>query len=104
MLFQLKEYPPEASHAVILRYIERYHFLQDLGVSSLDLQGLSPAMLRYCADLAKRTDARAFRRFRLEPACSPPASLWKARTGSSIEGREHHFIHQEIGARKTCIQ
>lgn len=63
MLFQLKEYPPEASPAVILRYIERYQFLQDLGVSSLDLQGLSPAMLRYCADLAKRTDARAFRRF-----------------------------------------
>src|SRR4029453_4615784 len=26
-LFHLKEYPPEASHAVILRYIERYHFL-----------------------------------------------------------------------------
>src|SRR5215510_4514031 len=63
MLFQLKEYPPEASPAVMLRYIERYQFLQDIGVSSLDLQGLSPAMLRYCADLAKRTDARAFRRF-----------------------------------------
>src|SRR5256885_1965090 len=27
MLFQLKEYPPEASPAVLLRYIERYHFL-----------------------------------------------------------------------------
>jgi hypothetical protein len=47
----------------MLRSIERYQFLQDIGVSSLDLQGLSPAMLRYCADLAKRTDARAFRRF-----------------------------------------
>ena len=31
-LFQLKEYPAEASYAVILRYIERYHFLRDLGV------------------------------------------------------------------------
>jgi TnpA family transposase len=30
-LFTLKEYPPEASNAVILRYIERYHFLRDLG-------------------------------------------------------------------------
>ena len=48
---------------MILRSIEHYQFLQDSGVSSLDLQGLSPAMLRYCADLAKRTDARALRRF-----------------------------------------
>jgi hypothetical protein len=36
VLFQLKEYPPEASPAVILRYIERYHFLQDLGVEAID--------------------------------------------------------------------
>jgi hypothetical protein len=63
MLFQLKEYPPEASPAVILRYIERYHFLQDLGVSTLELRELSPAMLRYFADLAKRADVRALRRF-----------------------------------------
>ena len=38
MLFQLKEYPPEASPAVILRYIDRYHFLRDLGVEAIDLQ------------------------------------------------------------------
>jgi TnpA family transposase len=63
MLFQLKEYPPEASPAVILRYIEHYHFLQDFGVSALDLRELSPAMLRYFADLAKRADVRALRRF-----------------------------------------
>ena len=31
-LFQLKEYPAEASYAVIVRYIERYHLLRDLGV------------------------------------------------------------------------
>ena len=63
MLFQLKEYPPEASPAVLLRYIERYHFLHDLGVSSLDLQDLSPALLRYFAALAKRADVRTLRRF-----------------------------------------
>ena len=34
MLFQLKEYPAEASYAVILRYIEHYHFLRDFGVES----------------------------------------------------------------------
>jgi hypothetical protein len=30
-LFQLKEYPPEASNAVMVQYIERYHLLRDLG-------------------------------------------------------------------------
>lgn len=69
MLFQLKEYPPEASPAVLLRYIERYHFLQDLGVSPLELRELSPAMLRYFADLAKRADVRTLRRF-------PPAKRY----------------------------
>lgn len=63
MLFHLKEYPPEASTAVILRYIERYHFLQTLGVDAIDLSGVSPPMIRYLADLTKRHDAHTFRRF-----------------------------------------
>lgn len=63
MLFQLKEYPPEANNAVMLRYIERYHFLQTLGVDTLDLGSVSPPMIRYLADLAKRHDAHTFRRF-----------------------------------------
>jgi TnpA family transposase len=63
MLFQLKEYPPEASNAVILRYIERYQFLQTLGVDTIDLGGVSSPMIGYLADLAKRHDAHTFRRF-----------------------------------------
>jgi hypothetical protein len=63
MLFQLKEYLPEASSAVILRYIERYQFLRTLGVETISLQGISPPMVRYLADLATRYDARALRRF-----------------------------------------
>jgi TnpA family transposase len=62
-LFQLKEYPPEASNAVILRYIERYHFLRDLGVGAIDLYGISPPMIRYLGDLAKRYDVHTLRRF-----------------------------------------
>ena len=54
---------------MIRRYIERSHFLQDLGVSTLELRELSPAMLRYFADLAKRADVRALRRF-------PPAKRY----------------------------
>jgi TnpA family transposase len=63
MLFQLKEYPPEASYTVILRYIERYHFLHNLKVEMIDLSGVSLPMIRYLADLAKRHDAHTFRRF-----------------------------------------
>jgi TnpA family transposase len=62
-LFQLKEYPPEASNAVILRYIERYHWLRDLGVGAIDLRGMSPPMVRYLADLATRYDVYELRRF-----------------------------------------
>jgi hypothetical protein len=38
-LFQLKEYPPEASNAVMLRYIERYHWLRNLGSGTLTCGG-----------------------------------------------------------------
>jgi TnpA family transposase len=69
MLFHLKEYPPEASPAVILRYIERYRFLQALGIGAIDLCGISLPMIRYLADLAKRYDIRALRRF-------PPAKRY----------------------------
>jgi TnpA family transposase len=63
MLFQLKEYPPEASYTVILRYIERYHFLHNLKVETIDLSGVSLPMIRYLADVAKHHDAHTFRRF-----------------------------------------
>ena len=62
MLFQLKG-TPEASNAVILRYIARYHFLRDLGVGAMDLGGISPPMIRYLGDEAKRYDAHTLRRF-----------------------------------------
>ena len=62
-LFELKEYPDEASYDVILRYIERYHFLRDVGVSNIDLGSISPPMIRYLADQAKRYDAHTLRRF-----------------------------------------
>ncbi len=47
LLLQLKEYPPEASSAVLLRSIERYQFLQTLGVDTITLWGVSPPMVRY---------------------------------------------------------
>lgn len=62
-LFDLKEYPDDASYAVILRYIEHYHFLRELGVSRIDLSGISAPMIRYLADQAKRYDVYTLRRF-----------------------------------------
>ena len=46
---RLKEYPPEASSAVLLRYIDRYQFLHTLGVETITLRGISPPMVRYLA-------------------------------------------------------
>jgi len=63
LLFQLKEYPPEASSAVILRYIARYRLLRDLGVGAMELRGVSLPMIRYFAEVTKRYDVRALRRF-----------------------------------------
>ena len=47
ILFQLKKYPAEASYAVILRYMERYHFLRELGVGTIELGGIGLPMIRY---------------------------------------------------------
>ena len=63
VLFELKEYPDEASYSVILRYIERYHFLRDVGVSEIDLGSVSLPMIRYLADQAKHYDVHTLRRF-----------------------------------------
>lgn len=63
LLFQLKEYPAEASYTVILRYSEHYHFLRALGVNTIDLGGISLPMIRYLAEQAKRYDAHTLRRF-----------------------------------------
>jgi TnpA family transposase len=63
ILFQLKEYPAEASYAVILRYIEHYHFLREFGVGTIDVGGIGLPMIRYFADQAKRYDVHTLRRF-----------------------------------------
>ena len=47
VLFQLKEYPAEASYAVILRSIEPYHFLREFGVGTVDVGGIGLPMIRY---------------------------------------------------------
>lgn len=85
MLFQLKEYPSEASPAVILRYVERYGFLQAVGVGAIDLHGISLPMIRYRADLAKRDDAHTLRRF-------PTPNSMRSRPASSRKFTRRFWI------------
>lgn len=62
-LFQLKEYPPEASPASILTYVERSFLLSSLGVSQIDLSGFSTPLIDHLSQLARKYDAQTLKRF-----------------------------------------
>jgi len=62
-LFQLKEYPPEASPASILTYVERSFLLPSLGVSQIDLAGFSTPLIDHLSQLARKYDAQTLKRF-----------------------------------------
>lgn len=58
-----KEYPPEASPAAILDYVERHRFLQKAGVGGIELAGIPGAVIDHLAQLARKYDAQALKRF-----------------------------------------
>lgn len=62
-LFYLKAYPPEATPAAILSYLERERLLRTLGVGAIDLEGVSPEVMIQLTQLAKHYDARELKRF-----------------------------------------
>ena len=62
-LLWLKEYPPEATAATILSYLEPYALLRSLRVERIDVSGLSPELTLHLAALVKRYDAWALKRF-----------------------------------------
>ena len=62
-LFRFKEYPPEASPASLLDYLERHQTLALSGVATIDLSGIPPAVIEHLAQLARRYDAQALKRF-----------------------------------------
>jgi hypothetical protein len=62
-LFQLKEYPPEATPAAILTYVERSFLLSSLGVSRIDLSGFSAPLIDHLSQLARKYDAQTLKRF-----------------------------------------
>src|SRR5712692_7934351 len=62
-LLRLKEYPTEASAAVILAYVTRYRQVHDLVANRIDLGIINPDLVRHLALLAKRYDVHALKRF-----------------------------------------
>jgi TnpA family transposase len=62
-LLRLKEYPPEASAAVILAYVTRYRQVHDLVSNRIDLGMINRGLVRHLALLAKRYDVHALKRF-----------------------------------------
>jgi TnpA family transposase len=64
-LFQLKEYPPEASAKALVKYIARYHQVDSIVAERLDLSVISPAMVEHLAQMVKRYDAQAPKRYAL---------------------------------------
>lgn len=62
-LMAFKEYPPEASPAAILDYVERYYRLQGAGVSAIDLAGIAPPVVDHLGQLAHKYNAQALKRF-----------------------------------------
>jgi len=62
-VFALQADPPEARHAVSVRYSAREPCLRALGVSPIDLRSLTPPMMRAWADVAPRYAGRVLRRF-----------------------------------------
>jgi hypothetical protein len=62
-LFQLKEYPPEASAKALVKYIARYRQVDSIVAERIDLSSISPAMVEHLAQMVKRYDAQALKRF-----------------------------------------
>jgi len=62
-LFELKEYPPEATPATILGYLDRCSLVESIGVSQIDLGGFSSLLVEHLSQLARKYDVQALKRF-----------------------------------------
>ncbi len=68
LLFRFREYPPEATPASLVDYLDRYRELTTLGVAGFDLSGTPPAVIDHLAQLTRRYDVQALKRLRRKPA------------------------------------
>jgi TnpA family transposase len=63
MLARFREYPPEATPASLADYLQRYGEVASLGVSEFNLGGIPLAAIERLAELTRRYDSQALRRF-----------------------------------------
>ena len=63
LLFRFRESPPEATPASLVDYLDRYRELSSLGVAGFDLSGTPPAVIEHLAQLTRRYDVQAVKRF-----------------------------------------
>ena len=76
-LFRLKEYPPYASAPAIIKYIERYRLVEEIVADRITLGGIDPRMVEYLAQLARRYDAQALKRFAPAKRIALVPVLWR---------------------------
>lgn len=62
-LSQFKQYPPGATPAAILSYLERFDLLRSMGVERIDVSDLNTKIVEQLADLGYHYGARDLRRF-----------------------------------------
>jgi TnpA family transposase len=58
-----KQYPPEATPAALLEYLERERLLRSIGTASIDLQGLRSELVKHLGDFVDRYDVDDLKRF-----------------------------------------
>jgi len=62
-LFQFKQYPPEATPAAILEYLDRFDLLRAMGIDRVDVSDLNTEIVQQLAELGHRYPANDLRRF-----------------------------------------
>lgn len=58
-----KEYPPEATPAALLEYLERERVLRSIGTAEIDVEGIRGELVQHLAEFVDRYDVRDLRRF-----------------------------------------
>lgn len=62
-LFDLKEYPPKANSRAVLKYLEKYHFVNALTKNKIDLSSINPQVIKNLAGVCKRYNVWQLKRF-----------------------------------------
>ena len=62
-LFDLKEYPPKATSAAILKYLDNYKFVNQLIKDEIDLSNINPLLIKNLAGGCKRYSVWQLKRF-----------------------------------------